>query len=79
MSEDHRDATVLGMPDMVRLDLPVPIEVFAQGEWWPGVATTYRGKRVSCRWTKGPAQNYLTWEPAEKVRRVGDGAEGVRS
>ena len=70
MTEEHREATVLGVPGLVRLNPPVPVEVWAQREWWPGWANAYRGERVSCRWSRGPGLNHLTWQPAEHVRRV---------
>lgn len=63
-------AEVIGMPPVVRLDPPVEVEVLAGGEWWPGFASAYRGRRVSVSWSKGPGMRHLTWEPADHVRRT---------
>ena len=63
-------AKVIGMPPLVRLDPAVAVEVLVDGEWWPGFASAYRGRRVSVSWSKGPGMRHLTWEPADRVRRT---------
>lgn len=46
------------MPALVELDLAVAVEVLVAGEWWPGLASAYRGRRIYMTWTKG------TWDAA---------------
>ena len=64
------DAGVIGLPALVRLEPPVEVQVVADDEWWPGLASAYRGRRVSVSWSKGPGMRYLTWEPAKRIRRT---------
>ena len=59
---------MIGLPPLVRLDPAVAVEVLVDGEWWPGFASAYRGRRVSVSWRKGPGMQHVTWESAEHVR-----------
>jgi len=68
-ADEHR-AEVIGLPLLVRLDPAVAVEVLVDGEWWPGFASAYRGRRVSVSWRKGLGMQHVTWEPADHVRRT---------
>ena len=64
------DANAADLPPRVSLDPPAEIEVRADGEWWPGTATAYRGRRISVPYSRGIGLNHMTWVPADQVRRV---------
>jgi hypothetical protein len=63
-------AEVIGLPALVQLDPPTAVEVLVDGEWWPGFASAYRGRRFYVSWTKEPGMRHLTWKPADQVRRT---------
>ncbi len=63
-------AEVIGLPALVRLDPTTAVEVLVDGQWWPGFASAYRGRRVYAGWTREPGMRHLTWKPAEQVRRT---------